>query len=166
MAHRAGGSLSRRLGKFLKVAGDDLSLYVRHGAWLGAAPEKAESDKSKAPSKTRAQRLKDTASDEDFEPDMPDAGAAEYLLGHFWAAGPTMGDAVITNGELRDYQSNMGITLSPWECNTLRRLSVDYLNESHRATKRDCPAPWQEGEHGQTLKEVDARDAIRALAKL
>lgn len=73
---------------------------------------------------------------------MPDAGDGSYLLAHFWSVGPTQGDSVITSGELRDYQSNMGIELSPWECKTLRRLSVDYLNESHRATKADCPPPF------------------------
>lgn len=87
--------------------------------------------------------MKDVAGDEDFEPSMPDPGNAEYLLGHLWTVGPTMGEGAITSGELRDYQSNMGIRLSPWECKTLRRLSVDYLNESHRATKADCPPPFE-----------------------
>jgi hypothetical protein len=141
-------------------------LYIRHGAWLGAAPDKPESDKSSAPSKTRAQIMKDSARDEDFEPDMPDAGDASYLLGHFWQVGPTVGDGAITSAELRDYQANMGIQLSPWECNTLRRLSIEYMNESQRATKRDCKAPWQDGNQGQTLAEIDTRDALRDLARL
>lgn len=99
--------------------------------------------------------MKDSASDEDFEPDMPHAGDAEYLLAHFWQVGPTMGEGAITSGELRDYQSNMGIRLTPWECSTLRRLSVEYLGESHRATKRDCPPPFGESSDAERLRQAE-----------
>ena len=85
-----------------------------------------------------------------FEPDMPDPGAAAYLLGHFWAAGPALGETSLTNGELLDYQANMGITLSPWECGTLRRMSGAYLSESYKAREADCPPPY-----------ADATDAVR-----
>jgi len=144
----------------LTSAGDDLSLYVRHSAWLSAAPDKPESDKSKAPSKTRVQRLKDSARDEDFEPDMPPAGAAEYLLRHFWQAGPTKGDAAIDNTELRNYQENEGIRLSPWECKTLRRLSIEYLNESFKAAKPDCPPPFTESTDAARLKQAEMDRAL------
>lgn len=86
---------------------------------------------------------------------MPDAGPAAYLLEHFWCVGPSQGDSVITSGELRDYQANMGITLSPWECRVLRRLSVDYINESHRATKRDCPAPFTESSDALRIRRAE-----------
>lgn len=129
-----------------------MSLYVRHSAWLGAAPDKDESDKSKAPSKTRVQRLREQAKDEEFEPDMPDIGNTGYLLAHLWRAGPTLGDSSVTHTELGYYQHNMGICLSPWECETLRRLSIEYLNESHRATKRDCEAPFKESTDAARLK--------------
>lgn len=83
---------------------------------------------------------------------MPDIGNAGYLVGHLWKAGPTLGDSAITNGELRHYQDNEGISLSPWECSTLRRLSIEYLNESHRATKRDCPPPFADSTDAARLK--------------
>lgn len=79
----------------------------------------------------------------------------EYLLGHFWQVGPTLGDTAITNTELRHYQDNEGIELSPWECATLRRLSIDYLNESHRATKSDCPPPFADSTDAARLKEAE-----------
>ena len=88
--------------------------------------------------------MKGVAGDEDFEPVMPEPGSAAYLLVHFREVGPTMGDAAISSGELRDYQENMGVQLSPWECKTLRRLSIDYLNESHRAMKIDAEPPFAE----------------------
>lgn len=95
------------------------------------------------------------AGNEDFEPEMPEPGPAAYLLEHFWSVGPTQGDSIITSGELRDYQSNMGVSLSPWECRTLRRLSIDYLNESHRATKPDCPAPFADSSDAERLKRAE-----------
>lgn len=92
-----------------------------------------------------------------FEPDMPDPGAAAYLLGHLWAAGPTLGDQVLTQGELRHYQENTGIRLTPWECNTLRRLSGEYLSESCKAKDSDCPPPFAESADAQRLRRAQVR---------
>lgn len=112
--------------------------------------------------------MKDSASDDDFEPDMPPMGDAEYLLRHFWQIGPTVGDGAITSTELRNYQENQGVKLSPWECNTLRRLSIEYMNESQRATKRDCKSPWEDEDHQpeKILAAIEQRDAFRNLSKL
>lgn len=90
-----------------------------------------------------------------FEPDMPDPGAAAYLLGHFWAAGPTLGDQMLTQGELRHYQDNAGITLSPWECQTLRRMSAEYLAESQKARDPDHPPPFAESSDAQRLRQAE-----------
>lgn len=119
-----------------------------------------ESDKSKAPVKSRVQQMRDSAGDETFEPDMPPPGDASYLLGHFWSVGPAMGDAPITSGELRHYQENMGVGLNPWECRTLRRLSIDYLNESHHATKRDRPPPFGESTDADRLRQQELQRKI------
>lgn len=91
---------------------------------------------------------------------MPSAGAAEYLLRHFWQAGPTKGDAAIDNTELRNYQENEGINLSPWECKTLRRLSIEYLNELFKATKPDCPPPFTESTDAARLKRAEMDRAL------
>ena len=104
--------------------------------------------------------MKDSVSDEFFEPDMPPAGNAEYLLKHFWEVGPAIGDAPITSGELRHYQENAGISLNPWECATLRRLSIDYLNESHHATKRDRPAPFCDWNDGARLRQAEIAEKL------
>ena len=88
----------------------------------------------------------------EFEPEMPAPGACGYLLEHFWSVGPTLGEGAITSGELRDYQVNMGLALTPWECRTLRRLSIDYLNESHCATRADCPPPFGESSDAARLR--------------
>lgn len=107
--------------------------------------------------------MKDAARDEEFEPDMPDPGAAQYLLSHLWQVGPTLGDSAIDNTELRNYQENEGITLSPWECKTLRRLSIEYLNESHKATKPDCPPPFTESSDAARLKQAEMDCALNVF---
>lgn len=154
------------MGEFLKVAGEDLCLYVRHSAWLSASPERAKSDKSETPIKSRLDQLKGIAGDEDYEPMMPEPGEAAYLLAHFREVGPTLGDAAISSGELRDYQENMGVHLSPWECKTLRRLSIEYLNETHRATKAeaDKTPPFADAiDEAVKLRQAALRRNMRAF---
>ena len=103
---------------------------------------------------------------------MPPCDAG-YLLGVLFEIGPTvpagMGAGPITHGEIDAWQRNTGIALSAWECRTLRRLSMDYLGESHKATARDCPAPWEDAPYVAPVLNVKAertRDALRALATL
>lgn len=130
-------------------------------------PEKATSEKSTtaAPEKTRLERLK-AERGEHYVPASPPLECGEYMLDHLWAAGPCVGDGPLTHGEIRDYQLNTGIRLSEWEATTLRSLSMAYLAESRRAVKRDCPPPWQESPDASSLVVADARDSIRALARL
>lgn len=135
-------------------AGEDLCLYVRHYAWLGTAPDRAEGDKSKAPVRTRAQQMEFDAGGE-FEPDMPDPGAAAYLLRHFWAAGPTVGDQALTHSELQHYQQGEGIRLTPWERDTLRCMSGAYLAASHQARDPSCPPPFAESTDAQRLRQAE-----------
>ena len=72
--------------------------------------------------------------------------SVEYLTVYLWEIGPTlaagMGAGPITHGEIESWQSLTGIELQPWEVRYLRRMSFEYLNQSHQAEKRDCPAPW------------------------
>lgn len=79
-------------------------------------------------------------------PDMPPLDRGGYLVGYLIEIGPTMaagmGAGPITHGEIRDWQDNTGIELQPWEAHLLRRLSREYLAESHRAEKLGCVPPW------------------------
>lgn len=131
-----------------------------------AVPEPANgAADSKGPEKSRLERLQ-AERGEQYSPTMPPLDYGEHVLDHFWAVGPTLGDLPLTHGELLAYQQNTGIPLSEWEASTLRTLSIAFLNETHRAKKRDCPAPWVEGGEGQVLAAADTRDVLRALAKL
>lgn len=153
------------LEQFYQGLSDDLSLYVRHCAWLNAVPEKAESDKSKAPEVSRREALKRGGI---LEPGMPSCDAP-HLVAWLFEIGPTlpagMGEGPLTHGELQSWQLNTGIALQSWETRLLRRLSLDYLNESHKARARDCPAPWGDAPV-PNLKAERTRDALRALATL
>lgn len=130
---------------------------MRHGAWLNAVPERPAGDKSKQPRLSRREQLKAArkgsprtrADDQDdgWEPQMPPLGAAGYLAGILWEVGPAMaagmGAGPVTHAELRAWQQNTGVELAPWEARFLRRLSIEYLAESHKAEKANRPAPWQ-----------------------
>lgn len=156
------------MGKFLKAAADDLALHVRQRAWLYTAPDKAAGDKDPAPAVSRLQSLRAYLKEPDFDPELPDEGTAAYLLDHFWNVGPTTGDHVITQDELAKYQSNAGIELSPWECATLRRLSIEHINESQRARENDCSAPWNAQDYpiDRILAAKRQRDAMRSVAAI
>lgn len=106
-----------------------------------------------------------------LDPALPPCDAP-YLADYLFEIGPSasggMGDGPIGHGDIAAWMANTGIRLTPWEARTLRRLSVDYVAESHKATKRNCPAPWQSDEF-----EVDkavagnvTKNALRDLAKL
>lgn len=103
-------------------------------------------------------------------PDMPDRGDAGYVVDLLWEVGPTMsggmGEGPLTHGELYAYQQNTGIQLSEWEATTLRRLSLEYMNESHRATKRDCPAPWQSEEYEDAMRVAVGNDLESQMLNL
>jgi len=143
---------------------------VRQSAWLNTRPKKADGDKSDKsdPEPTRREQL---AKEGIAQPAMPPC-QAEYLLGYLFEIGPAatagMGEVPITHSEIRAWMLNTGIRLSPWEARTLRKLSQDYVNESHKATQRNCPAPWTAD--GAALDRLlissNTKDAIRNLSKL
>lgn len=105
------------------------------------------------------------------EPPMPECDAY-YLAAYLFEIGPTApagtGEGAISHVDLAAWMGNTGIGLNAWEARTLRRLSMDYLSESHQATKRGHPAPWQaEGlVVDQLVNDIDMKHALRGLAKL
>lgn len=110
--------------------------------------------------------------EEGEELEMPPCDSA-YLLAYLFELGPTvsngMGDAPISHGEIESWMRNTGVALNPWECRVLKRLSVDYMRESHKASARDCPAPWEDAPYVKPLPSLTAertRDSLRALANL
>ena len=90
-------------------------------------------------------------------PELP-PGNDDYALRLLFEIGPAlaggMGPTPLTHGELRAWQDNMSISLSPGEVDILRRLSAEWIAESHRAEKADCPAPWVDPETNEYRLEV------------
>ena len=160
------------MGKFQAGLFDELSVYVRHAAWLNAAVERPKNDKSNAPLQSRLERLRINLKDDDYHPELPPIDGAAYLLGYLFEIGPTMaggaGAAPITHLEIAAWESLSGVELMPWEARFLRRLSFEYLGESHKAEKPDRKAPWQAADsipdRGLTAKAM--RNAIVGLATL
>ncbi len=95
---------------------------------------------------------------------MPPILWGEYLIAYLFEFGPTtpagMGSAPIGAIEIAAWQDLLGIEFQPWEARLLRRLSNEYLAESHAATKRDCPPPFGDS---PALKFARDHEAMRNL---
>ncbi len=92
-------------------------------------------------------RLKRLQEDGYAMPNLPPLSCG-YLAAVFFADGPAlssgMGQFPLTHLELEAMQRNTGIELDAWEARTLRRLSSEWLAESHAAEAHDRPAPYAE----------------------
>lgn len=103
-----------------------------------------------------------------IEPEMPEADAI-YLVGYLWEVGPVLSGGMsaipVSFSELESWQRQTGICLQPWEVRLLRRLSFDYLSESHKAEEADCPPPWSPVEPEINREEVSRKvqNAMRAF---
>ena len=104
---------------------------------------------------------------------MPGVDGGAYLVGYLWEMGPTVaaGDrqAVLNHEAILAWQALIGVELEPWEVRFLRRLSGEYLTESHRAQQRDCPAPLRtqsESERDLNAVAKSMQQTLRELAKL
>jgi hypothetical protein len=79
-----------------------------------------------------------------------------------------MGKSELSWGAIGEWAREIGIDLAPWQKRILRRLSRDYLNESERATKPDCPPPWQPEEmtpHSRELVGAKIMSVLKRLAR-
>jgi hypothetical protein len=119
-----------------------MALYVRHSAWLDAVPQRE--GKKDMPENTVSRR--DAILAKGRSVDMPHLECGDYLIRHLYDIGPTlsggMGNGPVTYSEIEAWQRVTGIQLLPWEAALLKRLSGEYLAESHAATKHDRPAPF------------------------
>ena len=101
-----------------------------------------------------------------IEPEMPPCHAP-HMVGYLFEIGPTMaagmGNGPITHGEIESWQRNTGITLDAWESRTLKRLSLEYLNESYKSEERDCPPPFQLVDMTQENRDAVAHQIKNAM---
>lgn len=69
-----------------------------------------------------------------------------YMVDYLFSAGPVMsspmGGTPLSHQEIWAWQQNMSIDLCPWEVNSLREMSRQYLSELLQSDKHDSPPPW------------------------
>jgi hypothetical protein len=122
---------------------------VRQSAWLNAVPETVGTAgniaNAAATPLSRLQKMRADLKDESFFPVMPFVDA-EHIIGYLFEIGPSvsggMSQAPITHGEIAAWQANIGVELQPWEARFLRSLSIEYIGQSVKSEKPDCPAPY------------------------
>lgn len=131
------------------------------------APAERELLKGQKPAKPdRRSRLK-RLQDDDISPDWPVLLAGEMMAGWLLDAGPALpsgnGPAPLTQGEIRAWQQNTGITLTAWECQTLRLMSQAYVGELHAGEDPKHPAPYVDETKAPTARAKRARRAASSL---
>lgn len=145
---------------------------MRQLAWLNTAPQAAkgaiDTKKSAKPKDaddappTRAAALEA----KDLELPLPPLEWGGHLVSFLWEVGPVgsggMGPVPITFGELADWQRACGPELPRWQILALRKLSIAYVAEQHRAGRHDAPAPWTDAERPPRDNSAIARH-VRAL---
>ncbi len=99
---------------------------------------------------------------------MPPLEGGGHLLDALFEIGPVMGGgmgpAPLSHAEIESWIRLTGTPLQPWEARCIRRLSVDYVNQSQASTARDCKPPWQAPDQKPVVSDTQA--ALRALANL
>lgn len=91
---------------------------------------------------------------------------AEYITAYLFEIGPTMGDTALTHTEIAHWQRNTGIELDAWETRFVKRLSVEYLAESHNATKSAAPSPWADAPYAKVIASNSLMESIKRMAEL
>lgn len=91
---------------------------------------------------------------------MPPIEFGGHLVEILFDIGPAtstgFGPAPISEAELAAWQFNRGIRLRPWECETIRRLSREYVRMMHLAEKQGMPPPYTP----ETVMSGEARKAV------
>lgn len=125
-------------------------------AWLNTAPK----DKAGKSGKTRLQKI----NDDDGQPTYPPLSGHDYLIGYLFDAGPAMsggmGNAQLSHGEIRAWQDNTGIELTPWEARTLRTLSGEYLASAQDAEDAQCKPPYSESVDAKNLHNIEVQSKL------
>lgn len=138
----------------------ELSLSVRHLAWLHAVPKAP--DKFKPKEGSRLWQLKEKGR----EPKLPSVSCS-YLQDLLFEVGPAsstgLGPAPLSWQEIESWARAMPRGVQPWEKLFIRQLSMEWVAELARAEDPSRPAPWD----GDTASPVElARVADRLEAAL
>ena len=76
-----------------------------------------------------------------------------------------MGLVAIEYTDLDAWQRVSGVELTPWEAETIRRMSREFVSQSHDSHKVECPSPWlAKLPRKQEVAEA-MKNALRSLSK-
>lgn len=75
---------------------------------------------------------------------MPEVQCGRYLVDMLFRIGPGKKDGPLESGDLLNWQTLLGLEWTPWEAETLFKMSQAYVAEAHGATKHDALPPWKE----------------------
>jgi hypothetical protein len=76
--------------------------------------------------------------------------------------GGGMAAAPISWRSIRAWRLEVGLSLEPWQVRMLRRLSVEYLEESRHAESESRPPPWR-AEVTQRERDVELQQLMLLL---
>ncbi len=148
------------MGKVQARLRRELTLYVRHMAWLNATPKPDERSKQARPEfeRTRLSRIEQMKKDKVpiLMPPNPAPGTVTRLMEIGLSEAAGMGSAPLSWLTIDAWQRVTSVILAAWEARLIRHLSVEYLAESRRAESENCPPPWRAE---VTLREREVEQA-------
>ena len=100
--------------------------------------------------------------------EMPECDA-DYILTYLFELGISIGDQALTHSEIQNWQLNTGVELNAFEARTLKKLSENYLSESHKAKAEDAETPWIDAPRYMSVsyfKSMKAKAALRKAAEI
>lgn len=154
------------MGKVQTRVGDQLSLYLRHLAWLGAKPKPpAGSPRAEKFDTSKAVSRIDQMKAANIVPRMPPL-SAPHLFTWLTEMGLTGSDGMnvipLPWREITAWSERTCIDLSPWESRIIRAASVAYVNETRRAEDETAAAPYHSGEvtAAEIRRECDVLDDV------
>lgn len=84
---------------------------------------------------------------ENIKYELPDIDGGYDLIDHLdslgFARNTGYGLAPIDYQEIKSWQNQQGLNLTPWEVETLFKLSSVYADMSTRAQDKKCPPPYE-----------------------
>lgn len=115
---------SSRSGQLFFRIGHLLEDYVRYWAWLVSA--------SKGAKKARLESV--------IDPVFPDIAPFDYLVDLIAQIGPHD----ISWTDLKAWQDITGMTLSKWEADSIRRLSILFTNKFQEYNDKNITSPYRD----------------------
>jgi hypothetical protein len=121
---------------------------VREAAGLAARdPEGASGAGGSGKRNTGAQRSRLQVMKDEKRPVMLPEVRLQYLIAWFEDVGPAMGGgmgpAPLSHAEIRAWQQNVGLAITPWEARALREMSRAYVGQLAISDAVDCPPPYK-----------------------